>query len=139
MPEPLPNAVLLDIRPEYIAFSKQATPYLVGTTMTSESIVEELWEAMFDKDVWDERVLDTVCDIDARLKLNRPVEGDDFENLVHDLAVTMYDKIEKHDLHGIRGYLPFNMTVVQNGLLVLKADAAIDKVQQECIDYEEAA
>lgn len=138
MPEPLPNAVLLDIRPEYATFTKQVAPYLEGLVTTPEHIVEELWEAMFDKDVWDERVLDTVGDINARLQTQRATLGDTFENLVHDFAKVIYDRVEHHNLHGLRGYLPFNMRVVHNGLLVLKVDHHLDQVQQELDTGEEA-
>lgn len=136
MLEAIPSAILLDIRPEYAAFAKQAAPYLKGTHTTPEHIVEEIWEAMFDKDVWDEMLLDVVCDVSARLQKTQPAMAD-IEPAVYDFAEVIYKRIEDHNLHGERGYLPYNVEVVQNGLLVLKVDKQIDKVQQECIDQDE--
>jgi len=134
--EAIPSAILLDIRPEYAAFAKQAAPYLQGIELTPVKIVEQLWEAMFDKDVWDEMLLDAVCDVSKQLQKNQPTMTD-IEPVVYDFAEVIYKRIEDHNLHGERGYLPYNMEVVQNGLLVLKVDNQMDKVQQECIDQDE--
>jgi hypothetical protein len=130
MLETLPRAILLDIRPEYAQFKQKAAPYLLGTTTTPEAIVEELWEALFDSDTMDERLLDTVVDISKRPQLQHAALPD-IEPIVHDLAEVMYHKLGNHKLYGDRGYLPFNMSVEHEGLLVLKVDEHLDKVQQE--------
>lgn len=136
MVELLPRAIILDMREPYQQFMQQAEPYLLGTEKRPEEIVEDLWEAMFDADTVDERLLDTICEIGNKAvfqNASRPVR---FFDVVHDFAQHLYERIDKHKLYGDRGYIPFNMEVRQQGLLVLKLDDHLDKVQQE-LDTDE--
>jgi len=128
----IPGAVILDIRPAYRQFIKEANPFLIGTDVKPEAIIEEIWEAFFDKDTVDDRLLDTVCDIGRRSIFERA--NNDSESFVHvltDFAQVMQARLESHRLYDGRGYLPFNIEVEPDGLIVLKRDDHLDQIQQE--------
>ena|SRR5438067_171562 len=133
----LPSTIILDLRAPYQRFEKEAQPYLLGTKTTPESIAEELWEAMFDQDTVDERLLDAVVDIGRKEQYANAAVGGSFGDVVHDLALQIYERIGQHKLYDGRGYLPFNMQVQHRGLFVLKLDRHLDKVQQEMESADE--
>lgn len=132
----LPKIIIFDIRPEYQSFVQQAKPFLEQNGTDPQAIVEDLWEAMFDQDTADERMLEAVCEATYDKEAHNVAASGPFFSHVHGLAQSIYDRVNGHELYEGRGYIPYNLSLRENGLLILERDDEIEKTQQEWLVQE---